>query len=122
MSAGRFVTFLGDFMRRRRPVFLVADHHPTHRSKIVADYIQSLEGNLELHFLPAYAPDLNPYEFVWNYMRINGTWKIPLRKNESLEARANNDLAAIRRSPALSSERCFWPKVGGILCLGSKRP
>jgi transposase len=75
--------------------------HPTHRAKIVADYVQSLEGELELHFLPGYAPDLNPDEFVWNYMRLNGTSKIPLRKNESLKARVNNDLAAIRRSPAL---------------------
>lgn len=102
MNAGRFIIFLRDFMRRRRrPVFLVVDCHPTHRAKIVADYVQSLEGELELHFLPGYAPDLNPDEFVWNYMRLNGTSKIPLRKNESLKARVNNDLAAIRRSPAL---------------------
>jgi transposase len=27
--------------------------------------VQSLEGRLELHFLPGYAPELNPDEFVW---------------------------------------------------------
>jgi len=102
MNAERFITFLRDFMRRRRrPVFLVVDCHPTHRANIVATYIQSLKGKLELHFLPGYAPDLNPDEFVWNYMRLNGTSKIPLRKNESLKARVDNDLSAIRRSPAL---------------------
>jgi hypothetical protein len=47
MNAGRFIIFLRDFMRRRRrPVFLVVDCHPTHRAKIVADYVQSLEGEL----------------------------------------------------------------------------
>jgi hypothetical protein len=61
MIAELFVTFLCDFMRRRRrPVFLVVDCHPTHRAKIVSAYIQLLKGKLELHFLPGYAPDLNP--------------------------------------------------------------
>jgi transposase len=61
MNAELFVTFLCDFMRRRRrPVFLVVDCHPTHRAKIVSAYIQLLKGKLELHFLPGYAPDLNP--------------------------------------------------------------
>jgi len=102
MNAERFITFLRDFMRRRRPVFLVVDCHPAHRAKIVATYIQSLKGKMELHFLPGHAPDPNPDEFVWNHMRLNGTSKTPLRKNESLKARADDDLAAIRRSPALA--------------------
>jgi transposase len=45
-------------------VFLVVDGHPSHRANGVAQYVQSLEGRLELHFLPGYAPDLNPDEFV----------------------------------------------------------
>jgi hypothetical protein len=61
MNAELVVTFLCEFMRRRRrSVFLVVDCHPTHRAKIVSAYIQSLKGKLELRFLPGYAPDLNP--------------------------------------------------------------
>ncbi len=56
-------------MRRRRgPVFLVLDGHPAHIAKAVAEYVQSLAGRLELHFLPGYAPELNPDEFVWNHL------------------------------------------------------
>jgi hypothetical protein len=47
---------------RRRPVFLVLDGQPAHRAKIVGVYVQLLEGRLQLHFLPGYAPDLNPDE------------------------------------------------------------
>jgi transposase len=72
-NAELFIIKLKAFMRhRRRPVFLVLDGHPAHRAKIVAAYVQSLEGRLELHFLPGYAPDLNPDEFVWNHLRQNG--------------------------------------------------
>lgn len=101
-NAGRFVEFLQAFLRtRRRPVFLVVDGHPSHRAKVVARYVQSLGGRLELHFLPGYAPDLNPDEFVWNYIREQGTSKKPLRKNESLRARVENDLQSVKQDRRL---------------------
>ena len=104
LNAMRFVEFLKQFMRhRRRPVFLVVDGLPAHKAKLVAKYVQSLKGKLELHFLPGYAPDLNPDEFVWNHLRHHGTTKTPLRKNESLRRRVEENLAAIKRSPRLVS-------------------
>jgi transposase len=104
LNATRFVEFLKQFMRhRRRAVFLVVDGLPAHKAKFVATYVQSLKGKLELHFLPGYAPDLNPDEFVWNHLRHHGTTKTPLRKNESLRRRVEENLAAIKRSPELVS-------------------
>jgi transposase len=101
-NAQVFISKLKAFMRNRtRPVFLVLDGHPAHRAKIVAAYVQSLKGRLELHFLPGYAPDLNPDEFVWNHLRQNGVTKTPLKKNEQLKDRVEKDLAKIKRSPRL---------------------
>ena len=49
LNAMRFVEFLKQFMRhRRRPVFLVVDGLPAHKAKLVATYVQSLKGKLEL--------------------------------------------------------------------------
>jgi len=90
-NAQLFITKLKAFMRNpRRPVFLVLDGHPAHRAKIVAAYVQSLKGRLELHFLPGYAPDLNPDEFVWNHLRQNGATKTPLKQKEKLKDRVEN--------------------------------
>jgi len=101
-NAGRFVEFLRAFLRGRRgPTFLVVDRHPAHRAKIVANFVQSLKGRLELHFLPGYAPELNPDEFVWNYVRQCGTSKKPLRRNESLRERLEDDLARVKAAPKL---------------------
>ena len=86
---------------RKHPAFLILDGHPSHRARVVAQYVQSLKGRLELHFLPGYAPELNPDEFVWNHLKKEGVSKKPLRKNESLRARVQYDLAQIKRSPAL---------------------
>ena len=53
------------------------------------------------HFLPPYAPDLNPDEFVWSYMKNNGVSKKPLKKNESLRKRVEEDLTKIQSNPQL---------------------
>lgn len=102
LNASRFVEFLGDFRRgRREKIFLVVDGHPSHKAKLVKDYVQSCRGKLELHFLPPYAPDLNPDEFVWQHAKTNGAAKKPLRKNESLKVRVTQDLANIKANKPL---------------------
>ena len=115
-NAQLFISKLKAFLRnRRRPVFLVLDGHPAHRAKIVAAYVQSLEGRLELHFLPGYAPDLNPDEFVWNHLRQNGVTKKPLRQNEQLKDRVEKDLAQIKSSPCLVRSFFRADSVGYIM-------
>jgi len=102
LNAGRFVEFLKAFRRGGRgKVFLVVDGHPSHRAKVVAAYVAACRGDLELHFLPPYAPDLNPDEFVWQYAKTNGVAKKPLQRNESLKKRVAGDLSAIKASPKL---------------------
>jgi transposase len=102
LNAARFVEFLQAFMKgRTSKVYLVVDGHPSHKAKVVKDYVRSTEGGLELHFLPPYAPDLNPDEFVWQYVKTNGVSKKPLRQNESLKERVAQDLAALKANKAL---------------------
>jgi transposase len=112
LNAGRFIEFLNDFLAtRRRPVFLVVDKHPAHIARIVAAHVRARRGKLELHFLPGYAPDLNPDEFVWNHLRQQGTSKTPLRHNESLRARVEQDLSAIQNDRRLVRSFFHAPTV-----------
>ena len=112
LNAAAFVELLRHFMRgRRNRVFLVLDGHPAHGAKLVAKYVKSLRGRLELHFLPGYAPELNPDEFVWNYLKRQGVSKKPLRKDESLRRRVQADLDAIKVRPALIRSFFHAPSV-----------
>lgn len=96
LNAESFVAFLENFMSSQDgKIFLVVDGHPAHKASRVKKYIQSLKGRLELHFLPPYVPDLNPDEFVWSHMKNNGVSKKPLKKNESLQWRIDQDLRNI---------------------------
>ncbi len=102
LDAETFVAFLKNFMDSRTgKVFLVVDGHPAHKANVVKAYLKSLQDLLELHFLPPYAPDLNPDEFVWSHMKKNGVSKKPLKQNESLRQRVENDLTAIQQDRKL---------------------
>lgn len=45
-------------------IHLILDSHPVHRSKKVTDFIDANSHKIQLHFLPAYAPHLNPDELT----------------------------------------------------------
>jgi transposase len=102
MSAELFIGMLKALMRcRKRPLFLILDSLPAHKAKIVQNYVASTQGRLELHFLPGYAPELNPDEMVWNHMKRSGTARSPLAKGESLHDRIDAQLLQIQRNRAL---------------------
>ena len=112
LNATAFIGLLTHFMRRRTgKVLLVLDGHPAHTAKAVAHYVQSLRGRLELHFLPGYAPELNPDELVWNHLKRQGVSKTPLRHGESLRSRVHADLAAIKSRPLLVRSFFHAPSV-----------
>jgi transposase len=102
MSAELFIEMLKALMlRRKKPLYLILDSLPAHKAKIVREYVASTKGRLELHFLPGYAPELNPDELVWNHMKRTGTAKSPLAKGESLHDRIDVELLEIQRNPRL---------------------
>ena len=102
LKQGDFITFLKDFMSgQREQVFLALDSHPAHIANSVKEYVQSTQGKLDLHFLPPYAPDLNPDEFVWNYLKGTGVARRPLRQNESLKERVGADLDKLNKDRKL---------------------
>jgi transposase len=102
LNAEAFVVFLKNFMQGRTGrIFLVIDGHPAHKAKMVQHYVESLRERLDLVPLPTYAPDLNPDEFVWSHMKKNGVSKKPLKKNESLRNRVEEDIVNLQGNRAL---------------------
>ena len=70
LNATRFIEFLKRLLQdESRPIHLVVDGHPVHRSRVVKQFVEGTQGKLELHFLPPYSPELNPIEQVWNHAK-----------------------------------------------------
>src|SRR5512136_75038 len=97
-----FVELLRKMMRRRsRPVHLVVDGLPAHKTTVVKRYVESTKGRLTLHFLPGYAPELNPDELVWSHVKRTGVYRAPLRKGKSLLEKIEAQLDELKEAPAL---------------------
>ncbi len=110
-----FVALLKKLMhRRKKPLHLVLDGLPAHKKKVVKDYVAATEGRLTLHFLPGYAPDLNPDELVWSHAKRTGNARRPLQKGEQLEPRVAARLAEIGNNPKLVRSFFKHPSVAYI--------
>jgi len=52
-----------------KPIFLIWDGHPNHKSTKVAEKVRSHKGKLRVYLLPGYSPELNPGEGVWREVK-----------------------------------------------------
>src|SRR5260221_3923543 len=115
LNAALFVEFLKKLMRhRKRPLDLILDNLPAHKGPLVRAYVESLNGKLRLHYLPGYAPELNPDELVWNHVKRTGTAKRPLRAGEHLQQRIEADLRTVQQNPTLVRSFFKAPSVSYI--------
>jgi transposase len=115
LNAELFVTLLRRMMRNRvKPVHLVVDGLPAHKTALVKAYVASTDGRLTLHDLPGYAPDLNPDEWVWSHMKRTGVARTPLRRGEKLRDKIEAQLVRIKRMPQLIRSFFQAPSVAYI--------
>lgn len=113
-----FVELLQKLMRRRKKaVHLVVDGLPAHNKAVVKQYVAATAGKLTLHFLPGYAPDLNPDELVWSHAKRTGVARSPLKKGEKLQERIDAQLRDIADNPKLVRSFFKHPSVSYIIDL-----
>lgn len=94
VTATTFKEFLTRLMvGASKPIFLIVDGHPIHKSKLVKDYVASLNGQLTLLYLPPYAPQLNPDEQVWAHVKR----QVSRQLVQSLDDMKSLALGALRR-------------------------
>jgi len=112
LDAELFVVLMRRMMRHRtKPVHLVVDGLPAHKTALVKAYVASTDGLLTLHFLPGYAPELNPDELVWSHVKRTGVARTPLRKGEKLKDKVEAQLAALKKTPRLVRSFFMAPSV-----------
>lgn len=115
MDGEVFVQLLKKMMhKRRKAIHLVVDGLPAHKRLIVKEYVQSTQGKLTMHFLPGYAPDLNPDELVWSHAKRSAAKRGPLKSGEKLQTRVDEELTTIKENPALVRQFFKHPTVSYI--------
>jgi transposase len=94
------VGFLKPLLRHLRgPVLLLWDRGPIHRRRLVQDFLRRYP-RVHAEYFPAYAPELNPAEYVWtraDAALANGT----PRNEQELTRRLRSSMRKLNASQSL---------------------
>ena len=84
-----------------------------HRCTLVRDYVASTGGRLEVERLPAYAPELNPTEYMWGHLKTHEIANLIAKHAWEVSFEATAALRRMRRRPSIITA-CYaqselWP-------------
>jgi transposase len=106
----QIIEFLEHLMRHlRRPLLVIWDGLPAHRSARVRDFVVAQGDGLTLEWLPGYAPERNPVEHIWSYLKQNELPNLCPRELWELGTAARDALRRMRRRPTLVA--AFWKQA-----------
>ena len=94
-------------------LLVIWDGAPIHRSREVSAFIASTEGGIAVERLPAYAPELNPVEYMWAHLKQHEIGNLIVREALQLSMQATAALRRMRRRHRILTA-CFtqaelWP-------------
>ena len=80
-------------------IFLIVDNVKYHSSKETSEWTQEHRDRIELFFLPAYSPDLNPDEWVWKNVKNDRISRVVPQRHGHLFEIARSALRGLRATP-----------------------
>jgi len=101
-DAARFHIFLERLIKQiPYKIFLVVDNHPIHKSKSIKTFVEQNKDKIELAFLPAYAPEVNPDEMLNQDVKTNAVRRQRAENQQELMANLRSYLYARQRQPQI---------------------
>jgi transposase len=101
INAERVVDFLRQLETQvDAPMVLIWDRLNAHRAYLVQDFLAA-HPQLTTEFFPPYAPELNPTEYVWGYLKLNPLANLAFFDLEQLTTTARRHTRSLQRKPDL---------------------
>jgi transposase len=100
LNADRFIAFLRRLIKDAgQKVILIVDNLKVHKAGRVTAWVKSHAQEIELCYLPSYAPDHNPSEYLNNDLKQQLRQQPQSGSKEELIERTRSVLRTIQRSP-----------------------
>lgn len=101
IHTGQVMAFLRSLERELNgPWLLPWDRLNAHRARRTSQFLAS-RSYPQAHFLPAYAPDLNPIEYLWSYLKMNPLANSPHFDLPTLTRTTRRHARVLQRNPTL---------------------
>jgi transposase len=94
-----FLIHLGRLVGDR--LLVIWDGSPIHRRAEVQEFVAEAGGAIHVEPLPPYAPDLNPVEWLWGYLKEDEMGNLTCRDLEQLHEELHLALGRVRQRPHL---------------------
>lgn len=92
-----FIQFLTQLLQNiKGHVIVIWDRLVAHRSKAVQKWLAD-HSRIETEFFPPYAPELNPVEYLWSYLKMNELANFAALNLEDLFLTAKTSICKIRK-------------------------
>lgn len=85
----------------KQPLLVIWDGLKAHRSRLVREHLDSLDGHIQIAFLPPYAPDMNPVEYLWAWLKRHALANYCPNDLGELHASARNKLKSAQKRPSI---------------------
>jgi len=85
----------------KQPLLILWDGAKPHRSKLVREYLDSTDGHIQMAFLPPYAPELNPVEYLWAWLKRHALANFCPDGLDELHSTARNKLKSAQHRPSI---------------------
>ena len=114
LKSPQVIGFLQHLQRHvRGKLQILWDGASIHRSVLVKNYVASTKGKLVVERFPAYAPELNPVEYVWSQLKNHEIANLIVTKAWKLSLEATAALRRMRRRRSIIAA-CYtqselWP-------------
>jgi len=114
LNAPRFIGFLKALLHDvRGQIDMVLDRHPAHVAAATRRFLHEHRARLRVHFLPPYAPDLNPDEHVWTHLK--GMFRRePIEPGENLHTAVEQSMETIQIDRRLVRSFFGHPEVAYV--------
>jgi len=101
MNSKRFIEFLKKLHKDvGGPILVIVDNAKYHHSKEMQKFIEQQNGEILITFLPAYSPELNPDEQVWNHAKRELSQR-PVYDKHDMKTHLNAILRSIQKKTDL---------------------
>lgn len=72
MNQQHLILFMRNMLRTsKQKVFLILDNLKVHHGKLIAEWVSKHQDKIELFFLPPYAPESNPDEYLNHALKLS---------------------------------------------------
>lgn len=92
-----------------KKLLVIWDGLKAHQSRRVRAFVETTRGAIQLERLPAYAPELNPVEYIWGYLKQHALANFCAHDFAQLSDTARRKLRSMQRRPRLVA--AFWKQA-----------